>query len=536
VSRLTRILLACGLVLAGALIGLAVGIATPAHTEIAGADAAVRLRPGHPVDELDLSGVLRGIRATDRSVLGEPVGVSVHLALDEGTFTTSDGTFNADVLPAYIQAYSDPAQLARDMKWAVVKHLLVYVVGGAVVALLAIGAGLGYRAWRRRFDRAHPGTAQARAAAVAYRAPDRRLGRVLAVALVVVLVIGMVPGSRRVPDPAPRIVPNPLFDGTPLAGTQVTGVLSPLIGAAQSYIRTYFAATDTYYDQLRGRLEQLLETSEPQLPAAADGQDLVHIGFVTDRHCNIGMDRVVVALLQHYRITTLVSGGDDDFSGSFPFESACTKNLAAKSQQAGMTDVFVAGNHDSAQTLADERDQKIKVLDGQLVTSDGLHFAGYPDPRSSRYGTGLLPSSAAERAKLLREQGQRTGKLACTAKGPVIVVLHDPAAGRDALESGCGKAVLALDGHKHRQAGPTPIALPSGEIGYQFVGASSGGAPTEDSVERSFASQLTVGPLNHPATVNIVTVDRGTGALVGVTVFGFTPDQQITVSSLTPGG
>jgi predicted phosphodiesterase len=330
-------------------------------------------------------------------------------------------------------------------------------------------------------------------------------------------------------------VPDALFTGTPLEGTQVTGVLSPVIGAAQSYIRTYFADTDEYYDELRTKLETFLAAADPQLPTTGDSADLVNIGFVTDRHCNIGMDRVVVALLTHYGIKTLVSAGDDDFSGSFPFESACTRNLAAKSQQAKMTNVFVAGNHDSARTIADERNQKIKVLDGELVTTDGLTFAGYPDPRSSRYGTGIQPGSGTLRAALLREQAAKTGKLACTSDKPVVVVLHDPAAGRDALVDGCGKAVLALDGHTHRQAGPTPVPLPVG-VGYQFVGASSGGAPTETSVERTFASQLTVGPLNHDATVNIVTIDRATGGLVGVTVFRFTPDQQVSVSSLTAGG
>jgi hypothetical protein len=536
VSRASRILLVCGLVVAGAIIGLAIGIATPAHVEVAGANAAVQLRPGHPVDELDLSGVLRGRRATDRSVLGERLGVSVHLALDAGTFTSSDGTFNVDVLPAYIQAYSDPAQLARDMRWAVVKHLLWYLVGGAVVALLAIGVVAGYRGLRRRWDHAHPALGESRSLAVSYRAPERRLGRLFAVGVVAILVIGSIPASNRVLEPSTRVVPNPLFAGTPLAGTEVTGILRPLIEAAQSYIRTYFSDTDAYYDQLKSRLEQQLDTAEPQLPAAADGTDVVHLGFVTDRHCNIGMDRVVVALLSHYKIKTLVSGGDDDFSGSFPFESACTRNLAAKSQQAGITDVFVAGNHDSAQTLADERAQKIKVLDGELITTDGLTFAGYPDPRASRYGTGIQPSSAAVRAQLLDVQGERTGELACGSNSPVIVVLHDPRAGRDALGNGCGQAVLALDGHTHQQAGPTAISLPSGGSGYQFVGASSGGAPNETSVERTFASQLTVGPLNHDATVNIVSLDRSTGALIGITVFRFTPEQEIVVSSLAPGG
>jgi hypothetical protein len=64
------------------------------------------------------------------------------------------------------------------------------------------------------------------------------------------------------------------------------------------------------------------------------------------------------------------------------------------------------------------------------------------------------------------------------------------------------------------------------------VGGSSGGAPNENSVERTFASALTVGPLNHDATVNLVSYDTITARLAGVTVFRFTADQQIFVEQL----
>jgi hypothetical protein len=68
----------------------------------------------------------------------------------------------------------------------------------------------------------------------------------------------------------------------------------------------------------------------------------------------------------------------------------------------------------------------------------------------------------------------------------------------------------------------------------RFVGGSTGGAPGEGAVERSFASRLTVGPLNHDASVNVVSIDTTSGALVGVTVWHVTPDQDITVQQLTP--
>jgi hypothetical protein len=52
-------------------------------------------------------------------------------------------------------------------------------------------------------------------------------------------------------------------------------------------------------------------------------------------------------------------------------------------------------------------------------------------------------------------------------------------------------------------------------------------------VDTSLAARVTVGPLNHDATVDIVSVDRTTGTLVGVTEYTFTPLQLITVAQQT---
>ena len=71
--------------------------------------------------------------------------------------------------------------------------------------------------------------------------------------------------------------------------------------------------------------------------------------------------------------------------------------------------------------------------------------------------------------------------------------------------------------------------LPNDATAYAFTGASSGGAPGGGSTDRSFASSITVGPLNHVATVYILSVERTTGRLVAITDFRFTPEQDITV-------
>ncbi|MDT4914123.1 MAG: hypothetical protein QOC66_3251 [Pseudonocardiales bacterium] len=517
------------LAVVGAIAGLVLGLATKAHGEVAGNQVSVRLVPGQQYDRVDVAGALVGERRSSRQLLGEPIGIRATIDIDADYLFDAHGIVNSDVLPAYLQAFSDPEQVAGDVRSAVVRHLVWAVLTGAVIGALVGAAGYTYRRWRARYDADRPGPA--RAIARAYRAPERRFARRAVLALVVLATLGAVPSAARSAAHAPLIRPDPILADTPLAGTQLTGLLRPAIGAIESYVHTYFADTDAYYQDLRNRLRDQLAASPVELPT---GTDVTTFGFVTDRHCNIGMDRVIVALLKHFDITTLVSGGDDAFSGSFPFESACTGDLAGKSRAAGITPVFAAGNHDSPQTLVDEHKQRVRVLDNAVVTVGGLHFLGSPDPRTSRYGEGIVPAATADQHFVLDAQASKIAELACAQDDALIVVLHDPRAGEHALRSGCGKAVLALDGHTHTQTGPAAVPLPDGTVGSQFVGGSSGGAPNENSVEHTFASALTVGPLNHDATVNLVSYDTATHRLVGVTVFRFTPEQLISVEQLTP--
>jgi predicted phosphodiesterase len=518
--------------LIGAFAGLVIAVFTPAKVEIAGSSASVWLKIGRDYDQFGIDQVLSGKRVTTRSVLGEPIGVHADLHLDASELTDSAGNFNVDVLPAYIQAYSDPEQLVAEIRRALLVHFLAFAGIGAAAAALLWCARTAHRAWRAGYDRVHYPDRAARASARAYRAPERRLARRTTAALVAVVVLDAVPASVAAGHRPPPVTADPIFAGTPLAGVEVSGLLKPAIVAAQSYIQTYFQQTNTYYDELRAALDKRLAADPIELPG---DETSVRLGFVTDRHCNIGMDRVVVALLKHFDVSTLVSAGDDAFSGTFGFESACTRNLADKTERAHIGDVFVGGNHDSPRTIAAEADQGITTLTGKVTTVHGLRFIGIPDPRTSRYGQGIVPSSDAAQAKLLTAQGDAAGRTACDASGPVIAVLHDPLAGMTALEHGCGKVVLALDGHTHKQADPVPVDLPEAGTGYQLTGGSAGGAPTESQVESTFASRLTVGPLNHDAWVSIVTVDGLSGALQGVTTFHFTPAQDVMITQRSIG-
>lgn len=527
---------ALGLFVVGAIVGLTVAVFTPAKVEIAGSDTRIWLELGRNYDQVSLSGILTGRRETPRSILGEPLGVRAVLDLDTSQLTTPSGEFNINVLPAYIQAYSDPEQLVHDMRHALVVHVIVFTVLGGIGALACYGLWQAYRRWRRGYDVRRWTDPRLPQLVRDYHAPERSFLKYAAVAVLILLVIGIIPSASRISRPPSVIVGDSLFNGTQLAGIEVSGVLRPAFVAIESYVETYFDNTNTYYNGVLDKLDAYFAGHPIELPGVhgdAVDDDIAQFGFVTDRHCNIGMDRVIVALLQHYDVDTLVSGGDDAFSGSFSFESACTRNLADKTSQAGIDDIFVAGNHDSPSTIADEVDQGITTLTGKIVEHDGLQFLGSPDPRTSRYGEGIEPSDRKMQDAVLARQGKAIGETACDATGNIIVVLHDPLAGQDAMHSGCGHITLALDGHLHKQVGPTAIPLAGGGTGYQFVGDTTGGAPGENVLDDSFASQLTVGPLQHDAVVNIVSVRRSTGELVGITEFRFTPGQKIVATQQT---
>jgi hypothetical protein len=520
------------IVAAGAFLGLVVAIRTPAHVEIAGSDTRLWLAFGRTYDELSVGGVIAGKRDATRTILGEPVGVRAVVDLNPDGLVDQSGQFNVDILPAYVQAYSDPEQVVEDARRAVIGHVVWRTGGGAAFALAAIGFVIGYRRWRAAYDRRHFPDSRTRASARDYHEVERTLARRSILGVTLGLVLATVPSASGHVSVPTALHGDPVFAGTSLAGTEIDGLLQPAIVAIQTYIETYFEENNKYYNRLRTALVTQLDTSQVRLPGA-DDPNVAQFGFVTDRHCNIGMDRVIVTLLSHYGVSTLVSAGDDAFSGSFGFESACTRNLADKTRQAGITDVFAGGNHDSPMTIDAQAQQRIKSLTGRAVSVDGLTFIGSPDPRTSRYGQGIVPASSSAQTALVEAQGAAVGKTACKGAGPVVAVLHDPAAGRTAMQNGCGRITLALDGHVHRQEGPTLLPLPNGTDGYQFVGASSGGAPSPHTVDTSLAARVTVGPLNHDATVDIVSVDRTTGTLVGVTEYTFTPLQLITVAQQT---
>ena len=193
---------------------------------------------------------------------------------------------------------------------------------------------------------------------------------------------------------------------------------------------------------------------------------------VSDRHDNVGMDRVARAIGEAAGATIVLDAGDDTSTGQ-PWEAFSLDSL-----DRAFVDwdrLGVAGNHDNGTFVSTYlADLGWTMLDGEVVDAPwGGTLLGVDDPRSSGLG-----SWRDETDLSFAEVETRLADAACAALedgDPVSTVLvHDPNLGREALARGC--VDLVVGGHRHVQSGPTAVMGENGATGYTWTNGTTGGA------------------------------------------------------------
>jgi hypothetical protein len=195
--------------------------------------------------------------------------------------------------------------------------------------------------------------------------------------------------------------------------------------------------------------------------------------LVSDRHDNIGMDRVVRAVADEAGATVVLSAGDDTSTGeTWEAFSLDSLDSAFRGYDAR---VAISGNHDNG-TFVDRHLKSLgwTHLDGKPVTAFGdVRITGVDDPRSSGLGTwrdetDLSFAEVEERITDdvcgLDEQDERIATL----------LVHDANLGRTALARGCTD--LVLGGHVHAQIGPDRRVGTNAKAGYSYTNGTTGGA------------------------------------------------------------
>lgn len=252
-----------------------------------------------------------------------------------------------------------------------------------------------------------------------------------------------------------------------LAGWQVQGGMftDGTARLLESALDTY-DRSNAFYDAVLERVDDVAG----DLRAPEEGETVAVL--VSDRHDNIGMDRVVRRLADAAGATAVVTAGDDTSTGE-PWEAFSLDSLDAAFDGYEHR-LAIAGNHDHGDFVPGYlADRGWTHLDGEPVDLDGVRVTGVDDPRSSGLGTwrdetGLsfaeVEQAIADDACARDDDGERVN----------LLVVHDANLGRETLRRGCADLVVA--GHLHAQVGPDAVVGDNGEVGYSYTNGTTGGA------------------------------------------------------------
>ena len=343
----------------------------------------------------------------------------------------------------------------------------------------------------------------------------------IGICLVIVLVLTGL-GGLVLNRPKP-IAADPAFDGTPLAGSQVTGRLGGVIDTALTAVQDFAEDNDAFYDQVLAALRQQWDrrpitgnwTDRGMVPPAgaagqedADDSDRAVSTFVfgSDLHCNIGMARVVGEVAGMSGADAYIDGGDITMTGTSA-ENYCLDVLDDELPDE-MPRMIVKGNHDSTETTQHAKTRGWEVLEDSTAEMAGVTFFGAADPRRTVFGSG-----AQLETELTADQyAQRLRDEACETDFDIMLI-HDAAVGAPTLRAGC--ADYALSGHWHRRVGPETFGS-----GVRYLSSTTGGA---------LANALTPGPLKMNAELSIIRVDNATKRPIDVQIITVTPEMEVHI-------
>ncbi|MCP3421607.1 metallophosphoesterase [Nocardioides pinisoli] len=243
--------------------------------------------------------------------------------------------------------------------------------------------------------------------------------------------------------------------------------------------RLVLSAVDTYdksKEFYSTAAEEAADLPERGLRTPEEGETVALL--VSDRHDNIGMDRVARAIGDAAGASVVLDAGDDTSTGQ-PWEAFSLDSVHAAFED---WDRFgVAGNHDHGTFVSTYlADLGWTMLDGEVVDAPwGGTLLGVDDPRSSGLG-----NWRDETGLSFNEVGDRLADAACEAADDgervSTMLVHDANLGDEALARGC--VDLVVGGHTHVQSGPDPVegedgtGAADGSLGYSWTTGTTGGA------------------------------------------------------------
>lgn len=234
------------------------------------------------------------------------------------------------------------------------------------------------------------------------------------------------------------------YDTTAFHEPEYKGVLSMAPAAVK------FASDSlTDFQQIRSQTRQIVSnlgmlfTSADSLMVMANPEEqgeVIKVLLVSDLHSNpVGIE-LCRSLAARFKVDFLINAGDLTDMGS-KLETNATQQLSA----VGVPQLFVAGNHDSPETIDFVNSlPDSQVLNGQMITLKGLKIIGFADPLAA--GSAVTYANAEEEREASQQQ-MASIKESIKAQGrPDILVVHDYKLGKKLTPL----ANLVVSGHNHR--------------------------------------------------------------------------------------
>lgn len=348
--------------------------------------------------------------------------------------------------------------------------------------------------------------------------------------LVAALVAGTATASAG-PEERASLPASPVFAGTALEGARITGRLAGVIDTYSGQLVDTYQANEVFYAAAREKLNEAWDARVAEQEAAESVQgppvsdspestEYVTLLLVSDLHCNTGMTPLIRDLADRIGPDVMLNAGDTTINGT-SVESVCVDSFASAVPD-GVPFVVADGNHDSRLTTATELANRQVVLDGSVVEVEGVRILGDRDPLETRIGGGTVVA----REETPEQAGERLRDVACEAAGEPglggfveedrvdLLLVHQPAVGDAALESGC--VPFQISGHMHKRIGPEVVGY-----GVRYVNASTGGATK---------GNTSVGPLRDSSEMTVLRFDPERRQFVDWQLVEVTPEGEASVS------
>ncbi|MGI8665790.1 MAG: metallophosphoesterase family protein [Jatrophihabitans sp.] len=515
------VLVAAGLVLVPLAAGVsAVAVAPPARITDVGLDGLnvqVSLQIGRNTTRID-SALLGGLRREGPSVLGKHLGLDIRPEDVDLRLFDSSGALDPATIDVAGHLFAD-RQARTDEQHGLQAKVIRHYAGLGLLAVYLVAMleifGYAYLKYRRR-TRAELSQAERELVRT-----EQRLERRLAISLVTVTALCLLLAAGYVLSPlsssSEQVSPDARLASTFLAGWQVTGPFSNLLGQAVTSIDSLSKSEQAFYDKVSANRDaayaRQFGTAEP-----AHDPRVIRLAILDDLQGTSGMARIVGEAAQQLHADAIVNLGDLTATGTeqeayLSYLKSYTVEVLA--HYAGRIPVYSSlGRHDTPAVAAYARRVHVTVADGTPQQIAGNRFIGVNSPYVVNFG---------DAAQLINpeitDDTVRTGlREAACAEQPLGVFAHDKELLDELTASGC--VPIVIGGHDYTGQPPANVQTPNGTVRTVTLG-STGGHGAGD----GFGGLST--PRNDAPFV-MLDIDKATGA-VTVDTTTVHPDASVTV-------